>query len=371
MKGTTLVWRRRSHLLWHVTFGFLALMVLFLAVRYLAPVLMPLVAAGGVAYFFDPLVTRLGRRGWPRSVGAGLVLIGGALLLIGAVAVLVPLVAADLRQFAGRLPAMAQTTLTWVHDRLGLEVDDWSAMVDQVQGSLRAAAAKAGVPILSGLATALGSLAMFVLALVELLLIPVFAFYFLVDWPAITRRVHALVPPRHRQSVDGILAEIDDKLSGWVRGQLTVMAVLALLYAVGLSVLGIQLAVPVGLLAGVLTFIPYVGAVVGLGLALLMVVLDWHGPGPLVGVLGVFAVLHALESWVLTPKLVGAKVGLGEAAALFAVVAGGHLLGFVGMMLAIPLAACAAVLVRRAVGYYERSQFYQRGAEVAPEEPRA
>jgi predicted PurR-regulated permease PerM len=201
--------------------------------------------------------------------------------------------------------------------------------------------------------------------LFELLLVPVFAYYFLVDWPHIVSTLTKLIPPRHRDRVFAISAEIDDKISHWVRGQLIVVFVLAVLYAVALSIVGIQLAVPIGILTGILTFIPYVGTAVGLALSLSMALLDWSGPAPLIGVLGVFAALHVLEQWVLVPKLVGTKVGLGEAGALFGVLAGAQLLGFVGVLLAIPIAASVAVLVRHGIKYYESTEFFTYGDPVA------
>jgi predicted PurR-regulated permease PerM len=364
MKGRSLVLGQRSHRLWHVSFAVVAVVAVGHALSFLAPVLTPVVAAAAVAYFVDPLVEALARRGLPRALAAGAVLLGFALLVAAALGLLVPLVARDLAQFAYRLPGLFDQAASWVQTRFGLEpLSDWREMVASAGDTLRDAAGKAGMPILNGLLGAVGSVVSFLVALVELLLVPVFAYYFLVDWPRIVARLRGLVPPRHRAEVGAIVTDIDQRVSHWLHGQLTVMAILAVLYAVALSIVGIQLAVPIGVLAGLLTFIPYVGAVVGLSLAVLMALVDWHGPGALIGVGATFGVLHLLESLVLTPKLVGAKVGLGEAGALFAVLAGGHLLGFVGMMLAIPLAASAVVLLRRLLAYYERSPYYTGGAE--------
>jgi predicted PurR-regulated permease PerM len=192
----------------------------------------------------------------------------------------------------------------------------------------------------------------------ELLLVPVFAYYFLLDWPHITQRIRKIIPPRRRGKVLAILAEIDGVVSGWVRGQAIVTSLLAVLYAIAFSIVGIHLAIPIGLLVGALTVIPFVGTFVGAIIAIGVTLLDWQGAEPLIGVVVVIVVLHLLEAMFLTPKIVGHKVGLSESAALFAVVAGGKLLGFVGVLLAVPLAATIAVLLRHTMRRYERSDFF-------------
>jgi predicted PurR-regulated permease PerM len=365
MKGPSLVRAERSHRYWQVGFWFVVIVLVVSALRWLGPVLNPVLAAFALAYLFDPLVTRLERRRLPRSVGAALVLLTITVVAIGAAAVLVPLVAEDLREFATRVPDLVERARAFLHARFGLELQDWNTLAAQAQDEIRQAAARAGVAVIGSAMGALGSVLSFLVGVLELVLVPVFAFYFLVDWPKIVARLRELTPPRHRDAVHEVVGEVDAKLSAWLHGQLAVTGILAALYAIGLSIAGIQLAIPVGILVGVLTFIPYIGTVVGLVLALAMAFVDWHGAGTIAGVLIVFGALHALEAWALTPRLVGRRVGLGEAGALFAVVAGGHVLGFMGVMLAIPLAASAMVLVKRALGYYERSQFYAQGTEHA------
>jgi predicted PurR-regulated permease PerM len=197
----------------------------------------------------------------------------------------------------------------------------------------------------------------------------VFAFYILVDWDRLLARSHAFVPPRHRGRVAEIAREIDQVVSIWIRGQLIVMAILAALYAVAFKVIGLQLGITIGIAVGLLTVIPFLGTVAGAALALLVVLLDWHGPGQLMAVAATFLVLHLFEAAILTPRLVGKRVGLGEVGALFAVLAGGQLLGFTGVLLAVPIAASVAVLVRRALRAYEESSFFTHdpGFEIALE----
>jgi predicted PurR-regulated permease PerM len=193
---------------------------------------------------------------------------------------------------------------------------------------------------------------------VELLLMILFAYYLLLEWPTITSRVMRIVPPRRRTYVLDLLTEIDAVVSGWVRGQAIVTSLLAVLYAIAFWIIGLPLAIPLGLVVGALTIIPFVGTFVGLAVTAIVIVLNWPGGGVAAAVGAVFVVLHLLEAAVLTPKIVGHKVGLSESAALFAVLAGGKLLGFIGIVLAVPLAATAAVLIRHGVRRYEKSTFF-------------
>jgi predicted PurR-regulated permease PerM len=192
----------------------------------------------------------------------------------------------------------------------------------------------------------------------ELLLIPVFSYYFLTDWPNLLRRIDHMVPPRRRADVREVAHDIDRVVAGWVRGQAIVTTTLAILYAAGFTLVGMPLSLPIGLLVGALTVIPFVGTFVGASIALLVTLASGGGLQMLGMVAGVILCLHLLEAAVLTPKIVGHRVGLSESGALLAVVAGGKLLGFVGVVLAVPIAATTAVLVRYAVRYYEHTAFF-------------
>jgi predicted PurR-regulated permease PerM len=172
-----------------------------------------------------------------------------------------------------------------------------------------------------------------------------------------------MIPPRRRSEVREVVREIDRVVAGWVRGQAIVTTILAILYAIAFSIVGMPLSVPIGLLVGALTVIPFVGTFVGAAIAGLVVLAD-GGSLQMLGAVGaVIVVLHLLEAAVLTPKIVGHRVGLSESGALLAVVAGGKLLGFVGVVLAVPLAATFAVLVRYAVRYYEHTAFFGRESD--------
>jgi predicted PurR-regulated permease PerM len=251
----------------------------------------------------------------------------------------------DLVDLIQDLPRLIDNLSAWLHNHFGVEVpDDWRAYLKSDE--VRNAFSDAVGPLSEGAQAAVTGLLHLLAFLGEMLLIPVFAFYFLADWDALLRRIKHLVPPRRRAVVDTAV-EIDRVIAGWVRGQGIVVICLMILYAVAFEVLGVPGGMPLGLIVGGLTVMLASSAATSV----------WLGAGI------VFLVLHLLEAAVLTPKIVGHRVGLSESAALFAVVAGGKLLGFVGVVLAVPLAATVNVLLRKLVSYYERTEFFGEEAD--------
>jgi predicted PurR-regulated permease PerM len=340
---------------WALILGFVVLG--WLVLRYAAVVLAPILAAAFIAYLLQPVLDRLVKRRLSRPIAALVILIAFLGTILGILLAFAPTVAHQVAAFVADLPRLVDTFSRWIESTFGVEVPhDWKAylkspqvtsMVSDASGPLKAAAGAA----IGGIAGVVGFLA-------ELLLVPVFAFYFLVDWPNMTKRAVRLIPPRRRARTIDLLREIDDVVSGWVRGQATVTAILAVLYAIAFSIAGMPLAIPIGLLVGVLTVIPFVGTMVGAVIAIGITVANNPNLEGVAVVAGIIVVLHLLEAAVLTPKIVGHRVGLSESAALFAVVAGGKLLGFVGILLAVPIAATVAVLLRHAMKAYEHSEFF-------------
>lgn len=337
----------------YLVFAVLAWVVL----SYLAHVLAPILAAIGIAYLLDPVLDRLVRRGTSRSVGAGILL---AIFLVVAAVVLVagvPHVTAQISEFLANLPRFVQNLAGWVQSRFSIQLPStWTEYLQSEQ--FRHALGGVSEPLRAFALAAVGGLFSILGVLAEMLLVPVFAFYFLADWPHLWRRLEHMVPPRRRATVRELVRQVDAVVSNWVRGQAIVTSILAVLYATAFTIIGIPLSVPIGLLVGTLTVIPFIGTFVGAIIAVL-VTLGGGGSLAMVGaVAGVIVVLHVLEAGVLTPKIVGHRVGLSESAALLAVVAGGKLLGFVGVVLAVPIAATVAVLIRYLVAYYERTAFF-------------
>jgi predicted PurR-regulated permease PerM len=343
-----------------------ALIIIFIgfgwiALSYIAKVLAPVLAALGIAYLLNPVLERLVQAGMPRAIGAALLLVSFLGLIIGAVVAAVPAIASQVTEFAHDLPRLMTNLQLWLQGNFGVELPaDWKQYLttENVEKTLGAAG-----PISMIATAALGGVFSFVAAIAEFLLVPVFAFYFLVDWPNILRRTEHMIPPRKRRAVRDVVFDIDRVVAGWVRGQGIVTAILAVLYAVCFTIIQMPLSVPIGLLVGALTVIPFVGTFVGAGIAGLVVVADGANMDMLAKVAIVIVVLHLIEAALLTPKIVGHRVGLSETGALFAVVAGGKLLGFVGVVLAVPIAATVAVLVRYAVRYYEHTEFFGRESD--------
>lgn len=337
---------------------YLAFIVIgFFILRRLAPVLAPIVAAAGVAYLLDGWVDDLVARGMKRVVAVSLLLVLFLVVVTVLIAIAVPLITEELRAFIAALPEMLQGASGWLAANLGIELPPtWSTAIAEANiGDLIGQHAGPLALITAGAVnSAFGLLAV----LAELLLVPVFAFYIMLDWDHIVRRVESIIPVRYRDNAVEIATEIDGAVASWIRGQLIVTSILGVLYAVAFKIIGVQMGLVIGAIVGLLTIIPFLGTFVGAILTGFVVLFDPPGTVVILAIVGVFVVLHLLEAAVLTPKLVGKRVGLGELGALFAVLAGGKLLGFVGVLLAVPLAASVAVLVRRAFRYYEDSDFF-------------
>jgi len=334
----------------------------YLVVAWAAKILGPILAALGIAYLLAPVATKLQGLGMSRPAAAGLLLVVFLAVVTTAAVLLVPMVIHDLADLIQDLPRLIDNLSAWLHNNFGVEVPaDWRAYLKSDE--VRTAFSDAVGPLSEGAQAAVTGLLHLLAFLGEMLLIPVFAFYFLADWDALLRRIKHLVPPRRRAAVVDTAVEIDRVIAGWVRGQGIVVICLMILYAVAFEVLGVPGGMPLGLIVGGLTVIPFVGTFVGAGLTAAIMLASSAATSVWLGAGIVFLVLHLLEAAVLTPKIVGHRVGLSESAALFAVVAGGKLLGFVGVVLAVPLAATVNVLLRKLVSYYEHTEFFGEEAD--------
>jgi predicted PurR-regulated permease PerM len=335
----------------------------YVVLSYLAGVLAPILAALGIAYLLNPVLDLMVRRmKISRAAGAGILLIAFIGLISTAITFATPRIASQITHFIDDLPRMVTNLSVWAEDRFGVEIpQEWREAVqsDHLQETL---SAQSG-PLGRIAQAALGGVVAVLAFLAELLLIPVFSFYFLVDWPNLLRRIEHMIPPRRRSEVREVAREVDRVVAGWVRGQAIVTSILAVLYAIGFSIVEMPLSVPIGLLVGALTVIPFVGTFVGAAIAGIVTLADGGSLQTLGLVAAVIVILHVVEAGFLTPKIVGHRVGLSESGALIAVIAGGKLLGFVGVVLAVPLAATFAVLVRYAVKYYEHTAFFGRESD--------
>ena len=325
----------------------------------LAPVLTPFVVAAVLAYALHPLVEKLATRGWPRLLAVGLVEV---LALLGALAVLlliVPVLVKELPLLKAQVPVLLDrlnTGLTPLLQRLGLNVTLDVASIKQWLAQLLDANAQDWLATALASARIGGSVLLSVVG--NAILVPVVLFYLLMDWLNLVQRVQALVPPRLRESYQGFIDECDAVLGQYLRGQLLVMAVLAAYYATALATVGFDLAVPIGVFTGLAVAIPYLGFGLGLVMAILAALLQFGSLGGVLLVAGVYGVGQLLESFVLTPRLVGERIGLGPLAVIFALMAFGQLFGFVGVLIALPASAVALVALRRMLAAYRASNLF-------------
>jgi len=335
--------------------------VLALVLAYLLRgVLVPLFFAFLLAYALDPFVDRLERWKVPRTIGVLIVMSALFGLVVAFIAFAVPYFAQEFREAAAdlqldRLRARAEPFL-WETFRFRLP-HKWSDVAAELAegGTLNAA-----------LFGTLGYVAIALSALV----IPVFALYLLIDFDRIVRYTGKLVPRRWMRTITSVAIQIHRTLGGYVRGQLTTCFVLGALYATGLRIVDIRLAVPIGVLTGMLAFVPYVGFSIGLCLAVAMSLLDWHGIAPLLGVLLVMGSVQILDGTLITPRIVGKSVGLAPLEVLLTMMAAGSLLGFFGVLLAVPLGAVLKILLQRMVRVYLMSEFYNRTEPATAPEPK-
>ncbi|PID38921.1 MAG: hypothetical protein CSA24_00365 [Deltaproteobacteria bacterium] len=373
---------RRTHRYWHLLFFAVVLAVLFAVLRGLGKVLTPVVAALVLAYLLDPLVSWAKRRlRTPRWVSTLLLLLLGLLFLVLIFSLLIPVLVDELHQFGTRIQHLPKTLLPWVEKTFDVELPHsfkelWAKVGGEVKGasgSILGSLGGVAGKVAKGTAGVLGALGALASSIGTIALIPVFTFYFLPQFPLLVSGARGLIPYRYRPWVDDTVNEIDRVLASWIRGQLTVMAILALLYALGLRFIAqLDMAVLIGLITGLLAFIPYVGFTLGLILGLTVCLLREGGVDPtqLVVTLAVFGAVQVLDGLVLTPRIVGNKTGMGPVGVLVALLLGGKLFGFVGVLLAVPVAAALVVVIKRGVVAYKGSLFFRRGRDdLLGEEP--
>jgi len=338
----------------------LAVLVVFL-LWLLSPVLMPFVSAALLAYLGDPVVDRLEARKVPRGLAVTIVFIFIFTILILLPIVLLPALEHQLSNLMAKLPQY----VAWVEHKL---LDQLGQLVDSQQSAgsskdlLKSTLSKYWQQIggfAKQIVSTLTQSGLVMLAfLTNLILIPVLTFYLLRDWDILVAKIHALLPRQYEPRISSIAKESDAVLSEFLRGQLLVMFALATIYALGLSLVGLDLSLLIGLVAGLVSFVPYLGFIVGISLAGAACAFQFNDFNHLLGVLAVFAVGQLLEGMVLTPKLVGEKIGLHPVAVIFAVMAGGQIFGVFGILLALPVAAVVVVLLRHAREFYTQSGMY-------------
>ena len=326
----------------------------------LSPILMPFMLAGVFAYLGDPLVDRLERLRIGRGLAASIVFLVMLLIVALALLLLVPLIQHQIARFIAALPGyvawLTRTAVPWLEQKLHIPASefDTSTLIARVREHLGTVGGIAATVL--GYATRSG-LALIGVG-VAVVLVPVVTFYLLRDWDKLVAHIDALLPREAQPTIRRLARETDSVLGAFVRGQLLVMLGLAIYYAVALKLVGLDVGPLIGMIAGLVSFVPYLGFIIGIVASVVAALVQFHDAFHLVLVLVVFGAGNLLESYILVPKLVGDRIGLHPVAVIFAVLAFGELFGFIGVLLALPMASIAMVLLRFLRERYEASSLY-------------
>ena len=329
----------------------------FLAILWLlGDVLLPFIVGGAIAYFLDPVADRLERIGLSRVMATVVITLVVLLVFVLMVLAVIPTLVAQTVALVNATPEIVQQLQTFIVERFP-EIEDETSTARRTLADIAAAIQARGGQLL---ATVLSSAMTVVNAVVFIVVVPVVAFYLLMDWDRMVAHLDRLLPRDHAPAIRQIAREIDAVLAGFVRGQVTVCLILGSFYAVTLMLAGLQFGLVVGAIAGAIAFIPYVGTLVGGALAIGLALFQFWGDWWQIGLIAaIFLVGQFFEGNILTPKLVGESVGLHPVWLLFALSAFGALYGFVGMLVAVPVAASIGVLARFGIAQYSRSLLYQ------------
>ncbi|HKT41148.1 MAG TPA: AI-2E family transporter [Rhodanobacteraceae bacterium] len=326
----------------------------------LSPILMPFMLAGVFAYLGDPLADRLERLHLGRGLAASIVFLLMLLIVALALMLLVPFIQRQVARFVAALPAYAawftHDAIPWLEQKLHIPASEFDA-------STVIARIREHIGTLGGIAaTLLGYATRSGLAIIgvgiAVVLVPVVTFYLLRDWDKLVANIDALLPREAQPTIRRLARETDSVLGAFVRGQLLVMVALAIFYAVTLKLVGLDVGPLIGMVAGLVSFVPYLGFIIGIVASIVAALVQFHDALHLVLVVVVFLVANVLENYVLVPKLVGDRIGLHPVAVIFAVLAFGELFGFIGVLLALPMASIAMVLLRFLRERYQASPLY-------------
>jgi len=341
-------------------FWLIGLAVLLVAIYLLRAVLLPFVAGMAVAYLLDPVCDRLQRWGLSRTWATAVVTAMFIVLAVAAVLLLVPLLAGQITSLVERLPDYIEALRSQVGrllDTLQARLDP--AVLERVREAVQGSAGR----IVGWATDTVGRLVSGGVALANMLsllvITPVVAFYLLRDWDRLVAKIDSWLPRDHAETIREQVREVDRTLAGFLRGQGTVCLLLGLFYAIGLTAVGLDFGLVVGLLAGLLSFIPFVGSMVGLFASVGLAAVQFGDWVMVAIVAGIFFAGQAIEGNVLTPKLVGGSVGLHPLWVIFGLLAGGALFGFVGVLLAVPAAAVIGVAARFGLSRYMASPYYR------------
>ncbi|WP_375550417.1 AI-2E family transporter [Rhodophyticola porphyridii] len=334
----------------------IALAMFFVILWALGDVILPFLVGGAIAYFLDPVADWLERKGFTRIWATVLISLVAILVVVVAALIVIPLLVSQLTGLIAAAPELFERLRDFLTTRFPQLMDENSPLRDSLAAISETLQSRGG-ELVNGLLSSAMSVLNFIVFIV---VVPVVSFYLLWDWDRMVARVDDLLPRDHRPVIRGLAKDIDRTLASFVRGQGTVCLILGTFYAVSLMIVGLQFGVVVGFVAGLISFIPYVGALFGgalaLGLALFQFWGEWWW---ILAVAAIFQVGQLVEGNILTPNLVGGSVGLHPVWLIFALSAFGSVFGFVGLLVAVPVAAAIGVLIRFGVEQYKQSLLYR------------
>jgi predicted PurR-regulated permease PerM len=334
----------------------LAALVLLGLLWLLGDVLLPFVLGGALAYLLDPIADRLERMGLSRALAVAVIALVTTVGAIVAVLLIIPALVEQLADLVAAAPGYAASVQDWVITRFPALGDAESALRVQLEQAGEALAARGG-QLINGILTGAMS---FISIILLIVIVPVVTVYMLLDWDRMIARIDDMLPRDHAPAVRALACEIDATLSSFIRGQGSVCLIQGAFYAVALMLAGLTYGLLVGVFAGLISFIPYIGALLGGALAIGLALFQFWGDWVSIGIVaGIFVAGQFIEGNFLTPKLVGGSVGLHPVWLIFALSVFGSLFGFVGMLVAVPLAAVLGVLTRFAVGRYKQGILYR------------
>ncbi|SNT19055.1 AI-2E family transporter [Tropicimonas sediminicola] len=339
--------------------------VVFLALMWLlGDVILPFVLGAAIAYLLDPLADWLEARGLSRATSVSIITLVSVMIFVLSILLVIPTLAQQTTRLFATVPTLFQDLQSFLTERFPTLAESDST-IRQSLSSLGNVISSKGAAFLEGVMGSVSSLFSVVMLLV---VVPVVAFYLLLDWDNMVARVDELLPRDHAPVIRRLAGEIDRTLAGFIRGQGTVCLLLGIYYCIGLVLVGLDFGIVVGALAGLLTFIPYIGALVGGALAIGLALFQFWGEWTMIAIVAaIFFSGQFLEGNVLTPKLVGSSVGLHPVWLLLALSVFGSLFGFVGMLVAVPVAAAIGVIVRFAIEQYKHGRLYQGVAGRQPD----
>lgn len=343
-----------------LTYWAIGALVFVLCLWLLASALMPFVLGVVIAYLTDPMARWLQRQGVGRVMATVILTVASLGAVVVALLLVMPLLVDQIRLAVERAPEFIDDVRTFIAELLP-RIQTEGGYLSRALESLKANAQAWSVDLLKQLLSSGLAVINFLSVLV---ITPVVAFYLLMDWDRLVRAIDDLLPRPHRKTIHKLLAELDGVIAGFVRGQLTVCLILGTFYALGLLIVGLNFGLLIGVFAGLISFIPFVGAILGGILSVgVAAVQFWDDPAWIGVVAGIFIAGQTLEGYVLTPKLVGGKVGLHPVWLMFALSAFGVLFGFVGLLVAVPAAASIGVIGRFLLGQYKEGRLYQGTGE--------